>query len=41
MYEAMGAGKETEQEIFDGPHMFHGVRGLPFCARKLGVRAKA
>jgi dienelactone hydrolase len=39
VYEIFGAADLTEQETFDGPHSFHGVRGLPFLARHLGVSA--
>jgi hypothetical protein len=39
VYEVFGAADLTEQETFDGPHSFHGVRGLPFLARHLGVSA--
>jgi hypothetical protein len=39
VYEIFGAADLTEQEIFDGPHSFHGLRGLPFLARHLGVSA--
>ena len=34
VFEAEGA---VEQEVFDGEHLFHGVRGLPFLAGKLRV----
>ena len=37
VYEIFGAADLTEQETFDGPHSFHGVRGLPFLARHLGA----
>jgi dienelactone hydrolase len=30
VYEVFGAPEQAEQEIFDGEHEFHGVRGLPF-----------
>ena len=36
VYEVFGAGAKVEQEIFDGEHVFHGVRGLPFLADALG-----
>jgi dienelactone hydrolase len=35
VYEVFGAGDLTEQETFDGPHSFWGVKGLPFLARHL------
>ncbi|MEP7364267.1 MAG: alpha/beta hydrolase family protein [Acidobacteriota bacterium] len=37
VYEIMGAADKTGQEVFSGEHQFHGVQGLPFCARSLGV----
>jgi dienelactone hydrolase len=35
VYEVFGAGELTEQEVFNGPHLFWGKRGLPFMARHL------
>jgi dienelactone hydrolase len=35
IYEVFGAGPLAEQEVFDGPHSFHGARGLPFLAKHL------
>jgi dienelactone hydrolase len=35
IYEVFGAPDLTEQETFDAPHTFHGVRGLPFLAKHL------
>jgi hypothetical protein len=32
-----GVAEKAEQEIFPGKHSFHGVRGLPFAAKHLGV----
>lgn len=37
VYEVFGAGANVEQEIFDGEHVFHGVKGLPFLADALKV----
>ncbi len=37
VYEVFGAPESTGQEIFGGEHEFHGVQGLPFLARALGV----
>ncbi|MCL4402592.1 MAG: alpha/beta hydrolase family protein [Acidobacteria bacterium] len=37
VYQTMDAGDMAEQEIFDGPHRFWGVKGLPFLARHLGA----
>jgi dienelactone hydrolase len=37
VYEVFGAADKAEQEVFPGKHSFHGVRGLPFAARHLGV----
>ncbi len=37
VYEVLGAADLVEQEVFSGEHSFHGVRGLPFMARHLGV----
>jgi len=36
VYEVFGAGGALEQEVFDQEHVFHGVRGLPFAAARLG-----
>jgi dienelactone hydrolase len=35
VYEVFEAGPRVQQEIFDGEHVFHGVRGLPFLAEAL------
>ncbi len=35
VYEVFGAGSRVQQEIFEGEHVFHGVRGLPFLADAL------
>jgi dienelactone hydrolase len=35
VYEVFGAGSRVQQEIFEGEHVFHGVRGLPFLAEAL------
>ncbi|MCC7234316.1 MAG: acetylxylan esterase [Bryobacterales bacterium] len=37
VYEVFGAGGRAKQEVFPGEHQFHGVEGLPFCAKSLGV----
>lgn len=37
VYELFGAADKAEQEVFAGKHSFHGVRGLPFAAKQLGV----
>lgn len=37
IYKVFGAEDNAEQEIFPGPHEFHGRRGLPFLARHLGA----
>jgi len=37
VYELFGAGGQAKQEVFPGEHQFHGVQGLPFCARSLGL----
>jgi dienelactone hydrolase len=39
VYEVFGAADAAEQEVFAGEHSFHGVRGLPFAAKHLGVTA--
>ena len=36
VYELFGAADVVEQETFDGPHSFWGVKGVPFVARQLG-----
>ena len=38
IYAVFGAGENTGQETFDGPHSFWGKRGLPFLARHLGAK---
>ncbi len=35
VYEVFGAGPKVQQEIFEGEHVFHGVRGLPFLVDAL------
>ncbi|MDQ2842646.1 MAG: alpha/beta hydrolase family protein [Acidobacteriota bacterium] len=35
VYEVFGAAALAQQEIFNGEHVFHGVRGLPFLADAL------
>jgi len=35
VYEVFGAADLVEQETFDGPHSFWGVKGIPFLARHL------
>ncbi len=35
VYEVFGAPANVQQEIFDGEHVFHGVRGLPFLVNAL------
>lgn len=35
IYEVLGAGERTAQEIFPADHSFHGVEGLKFCAKHL------
>jgi hypothetical protein len=35
VYEMFGAGDRAQQEIFEGRHVFHGVRGLPFLVDAL------
>lgn len=37
VYEVFGAASQAQQEIFEGEHVFHGTRGLPFLANALGV----
>jgi hypothetical protein len=37
VYDAFGVSDLTQQDVFSGEHMFHGARGLPFCAYYLGV----
>lgn len=36
VYEVFGAPDLAQQEIFDGAHEFHGLKGLPFLANALG-----
>ncbi len=35
IYETLGASGSFQYETFDGPHTFHGVKGLPFLAEHL------
>jgi len=35
VYETMGVADRVQQEIFEGPHEFHGTKGLPFLAKSL------
>ncbi len=35
VYEVFDAGGAIKHEVFDGPHSFYGVRGLPFLAKHL------
>jgi dienelactone hydrolase len=35
VYEVFEAGHRVQQEIFEGEHVFHGVRGLPFLVNAL------
>lgn len=35
VYQVFGAGPLVQQEIFEGEHVFHGERGLPFLADAL------
>jgi dienelactone hydrolase len=37
VYEVFGSGDRVQQEIFQGEHVFHGVRGLPFLADVLNA----
>jgi dienelactone hydrolase len=37
VYEVFGAAGVAEQETFDGPHSFWGVKGIPFLARHLSA----
>ena len=37
IYGVFEADAAVEQEVFEGEHLFHGVRGLPFVARQLRV----
>jgi dienelactone hydrolase len=37
VYEILGVPDRAQQEIFQGVHEFHGVRGLPFMAKALGA----
>jgi dienelactone hydrolase len=41
VYEVFGVAESVQQETFDGPHSFWGVKGLPFLAKNLGVRQGA
>jgi dienelactone hydrolase len=36
VYEVLGAPARAQQEIFEGVHSFHGVKGLPFLVDSLG-----
>ena len=36
VYETLGAPDNAQQEIIEGEHVFHGVRGLPFLVKALG-----
>jgi dienelactone hydrolase len=35
VYDVFGAGDRVGHEVFDGPHEFHGAKGLPFLAQHL------
>ena len=35
VYEVFGAQSNAQQEIFEGEHVFHGVRGIPFLVNAL------
>lgn len=35
VYEVFGAQSSAQQEIFEGVHVFHGVRGIPFLVNAL------
>jgi dienelactone hydrolase len=35
VYEVFGATDRIQHEVFEGPHEFYGVKGLPFLARAL------
>jgi len=35
VYDVFGASSQAQQEIFEGEHVFHGTRGLPFLASAL------
>jgi len=37
VYQSLGADDVIEQETFDGPHSFWGVKGVPFLARHLSA----
>jgi dienelactone hydrolase len=37
VYELFGASAVVEQETFDGPHSFWGVKGIPFLAKHLSA----
>jgi dienelactone hydrolase len=36
VYDILGASDRAQQEIFEGKHSFHGVKGLPFLVSSLG-----
>jgi dienelactone hydrolase len=35
VYETFGVADRVQHEVFEGPHEFHGVKGLPFLAANL------
>ena len=35
VYDTLGAGPRLEHDVFDGPHMWHGVRAYDFLAEHL------
>lgn len=35
IYQVLGAAEHVQHEVFDGPHEFHGLKGLPFLAQSL------
>jgi hypothetical protein len=37
VYEIFGDPEKAQQEIFEGEHEFHGVKGLPFMAEALAL----
>jgi hypothetical protein len=37
IYDTFGKSANFDNEIFDGVHQFHGVKGLPFAAKALQV----
>ncbi|HZT29049.1 MAG TPA: alpha/beta hydrolase family protein [Bryobacteraceae bacterium] len=39
VYEVFGAADVVQQETFDGPHSFWGIKGLPFLAKHLAATA--